>query len=57
MCSSDLTAPESRYGHARLVAVSESTQVMYDYTAERPIPLSLDLAAAMERFEGRKLRD
>jgi acyl-CoA thioester hydrolase len=51
-----LTAPESRYGRARLVAVSESTQVMYDYTAERPTPMPDDLAAAMEAFEGRPLR-
>ncbi len=51
-----LTAPESRYGQLRLVAVSESTQVTYDYTAERPILVSADLAAAMERFEGRALR-
>ena len=51
-----LTAPESRYGRVRLVAVSESTQVMYDYTTERPIPVSPDLAAAMEAFEGRALR-
>lgn len=51
-----LSAPESRYGRLRLVAVSESTQVMYDYSAERPILVSADLAAAMERFEGRALR-
>jgi acyl-CoA thioester hydrolase len=51
-----LTAPESRYGAARLVAVSESTQVMYDYTSERPVPVSDDLAAAMEAYEGRQLR-
>jgi acyl-CoA thioester hydrolase len=51
-----LTAPESRYGQARLVAVSESTQVMYDYTAEKPIPISAELAAAMEAFESRPLR-
>jgi acyl-CoA thioester hydrolase len=52
-----LTAPDSRYGEARLVAVSESTQVMYDYTAERPIRMSDELASAMEAFEGRRLRD
>ena len=51
-----LTAPGSRHGEARLVAVSESTQVMYDYTAERPIPVPPDLAAAMETFEDRSLR-
>ena len=52
-----LTAPESRYGLRRLVAVSDSTQVMYDYEHERPIPVSPELAAAMERFEGRRLRE
>jgi acyl-CoA thioester hydrolase len=52
-----LTAPRSRYGEARLVAVSDSTQVMYDYTAERPIAMSDALAAAIEAFEGRPLRE
>jgi acyl-CoA thioester hydrolase len=52
-----LTAPRSRHGDARLVAVSESTQVMYDYAAERPIRMSDELSAAMEAFEGRPLRD
>ncbi len=52
-----ITAPESRYGRERLVATSESTQVMYDYEGERPIPVSVDLGAAMESFEGRPLRD
>lgn len=51
-----LTAPQSRYGDARLVAVSESTQVMYDYSAERPIPVPGDLAVAMEAYEGHPLR-
>jgi acyl-CoA thioester hydrolase len=51
-----LTAPESRYGRQRVVAVSDSTQVMYDYTAERPIPVPPELAAAIEAFEGSKLR-
>ncbi len=51
-----LTAPDSRYGTARLVAVAESVQVMYDYTAGRPIPVSPELAAAMEAYEGRSLR-
>jgi acyl-CoA thioester hydrolase len=52
-----LTAPESRYGRRRLVAVSDSTQVMYDYEHERPIAVSAELGVAMERFEGRSLRD
>ena len=51
-----LTAPASRYGRGRLVAVSESTQVMYDYASEQPIPVPPDLATAMERFEDRALR-
>lgn len=51
-----LTAPESRYGRARLVAAAESVQVMYDYSVERPIPVPDDLVAAAEAFEGRALR-
>jgi acyl-CoA thioester hydrolase len=51
-----ITAPESRYGPARLVAVADGVQVMYDYAAERPIPMSPEIAAAFERFEGRPLR-
>ena len=34
-----LTAPESRHGAARLVAVADSVLVSYDYRAERPIPV------------------
>jgi acyl-CoA thioester hydrolase len=51
-----LTAPESRYGRARLVATSTSVQVMYDYLHELPIAVSAELAAAMEAYEGRALR-
>jgi acyl-CoA thioester hydrolase len=51
-----LTAPDSQYGRARLVAVGEAVQVTYDYTTERPIPVPDALAEAMERFEGRPLR-
>ena len=51
-----LSAPESRYGPARLIAVADSTLVMYDYQDERPIPVSPELAAAIEGFEGRRLR-
>src|SRR5215212_3810814 len=32
-----ITAPESRYGPARLVGVGESVLVSYDYEADRPI--------------------
>ena len=52
-----LTAPESRYGPARLVAVADSVLVSYDYSAERPIPVPLALIDAIESFEGRSLRD
>ncbi len=47
-----LTAPESRYGAARLIAVATSVLVSYDYTAGRPIPVPADLAAALRHFEG-----
>ncbi|MFL5678981.1 MAG: acyl-CoA thioesterase [Chloroflexota bacterium] len=50
-----LTAPESRYGHARLIATADSVLVTYDYTAERPIPLPAALVSAIEAFEGRSL--
>jgi acyl-CoA thioesterase FadM len=50
-----ITAPESRYGKARLVAVADSTLVSYDYTDERPIPVPAEWRAAMESFEGRSL--
>jgi acyl-CoA thioester hydrolase len=52
-----LTAPDSRYGRARLVAVADSVLVTYDYAAERPIPVPPELVSAAERFEGRPLRD
>ena len=50
-----MTAPESRYGPARLIAVADSTLVSYDYTDERPIPVPDEWRAAMEAFEGRRL--
>ena len=40
----------------RLVAVSESILVRYDYATERPVALSPDHVAAIEAFEGRGLR-
>ncbi len=52
-----ITAPKSRYGSARLVAVAASVLVSYDYRAERPIPVPSSLAEAFESFEGRRLRD
>ena len=48
-----ITAPESRYGPARLIAVADSTLVSYDYTDECPIPVPDEWRAAMEAFEGR----
>lgn len=51
-----LTAPDSRHGPARLIAVADSVLVSYDYQAERPIPVPPGLSAAIEAFEGRPLR-
>src|SRR3954447_4893282 len=50
-----ITAPQSRYGPARLVAVADSTLVSYDYSDEHPIPVPDDWRARMEAFEGRSL--
>jgi len=52
-----LTAPKSRYGSARLVAVADSVLVSYDYRADRSIPVPSSLAEALESLEGRRLRD
>lgn len=43
-------------GVARLVAVSESILVRYDYDATRAIPLDDVFIGAVESFEGRSLR-
>jgi acyl-CoA thioester hydrolase len=48
-----ITAPESRYGPARLVAVADSTLVAYDYQAECPIPVPDEWRAGITTFEGR----
>ncbi len=50
-----ISAPESRYGTVRLVAVADSTLVSYDYSDERPIPVPDEWRSAMEAFEGREL--
>jgi acyl-CoA thioester hydrolase len=42
-------------GEARLVAVSDSVLVRYDYAAAKPVPLSAEYIAAMESYEGRSL--
>ena len=41
----------------RLVAVSESILVRYDYASSVPVALSPEVVAAIEAFEGRSLRD
>jgi acyl-CoA thioester hydrolase len=51
-----LTAPDSRYGHRRLVATAESVLVTYDYVSERPIPVPPDLVESIEAFEGKRVR-
>jgi acyl-CoA thioester hydrolase len=48
-----ITAPASRYGPARLIAVADSTLVSYDYGEERPIPVPGQWRAAITDFEGR----
>jgi len=40
----------------RVVAISDSVMVRYDYATGRPSPLSDDIVAALEAFEGRSLR-
>ena len=40
----------------RLVAISESVLVRYDYRSERPVPLDERFAAAIEAWEGGSLR-
>jgi acyl-CoA thioester hydrolase len=47
-----ITAPRSRHGPARLIAVAESVLVSYDYAAERPIPVPPELRAAIDAYEG-----
>jgi acyl-CoA thioester hydrolase len=41
----------------RLVAVSESVLVRFDYASQRPVALTPDLITAIEGFEGRSLRE
>jgi len=50
-----LTAAEPD-GPPRLVAVSESILVRFDYEIDRPVPLSDEHVAAIEAWEGRPLR-
>jgi acyl-CoA thioester hydrolase len=51
-----LTAHRSGGGPSRLVAVSESVLVRFDYEIGRPVPLSDEHVAAIEAYEGRSLR-
>ena len=51
-----ITAPESRYGPCRLIAVADSVLVTYDYGDDHAIPVPPSLAASIEAFEGRPLR-
>lgn len=50
-----LTA-QTEGGPARLIAVSDSVLVRYDYATERPVPISDEDVAVIEAFEGRPLR-
>ena len=43
-------------GPARLIAVSDSVLVRYDYATERPVAVSDDDLAAIQTFEGRHLK-
>jgi acyl-CoA thioester hydrolase len=43
-------------GSPRLVALSDSVMVRYDYTIDAAVPLDDPLVAAIEAFEGRSLR-
>jgi acyl-CoA thioester hydrolase len=43
-------------GPARLVAISDSILVRYDYATERPTAITPEFLARMEAFEGRSLR-
>ena len=47
-----ISAPASRYGQARLIAVADSVLVSYDYAADRPIAVPSHLRAAIDEFEG-----
>ncbi len=47
-----ITAPDSGYGKARVIATAESVLVTYDYTVGRSIPLPARLVQAVEAFEG-----
>lgn len=52
-----ITAPQSRFGPARLVATAESVAVGFDYVNGRPAPLPDDFVVLIEAYEGRPLRE
>lgn len=45
----------TRRGDGAAVAVGSSTQVYYDYRAQRTLPVPAELGARIERLEGRRL--
>ena len=47
-----MTAPQSRYGPARLVATSVGTLVSFDYATEKPIPVPGEWREAIAAYEG-----
>jgi len=47
-----ITAPESRYAPARLVAAAEAVLVSYDYGDEKPIEVPEEWRRAIGAFEG-----
>ena len=51
-----ITAQASANGPARLVAVAEGVQVLFDYESDRPRVIPDELVARIEAFEGRALR-
>jgi acyl-CoA thioester hydrolase len=52
-----LTAPASRFGEARLIAVADSVLVSYDYREDRPIPVPDVWRDSIEAFEGRSFSE
>ncbi|MFL5673193.1 MAG: acyl-CoA thioesterase [Chloroflexota bacterium] len=51
-----ITAPATPHSPARLVAVAEGVQVLFDYEADRPRVIPDELVSRIEAFEGRSLR-
>lgn len=52
-----LTASASQLGPARLVATAEDVLVLYDYANACPRSIPDEMAARLEAYEGRRLRD